>query len=437
MTKLFGTRYRQPALDWITHTTRPPVQNPIYSTTDPGNVEISQHIPRHIPKYIDSPYWACCQPTARDCQHQNVLSSDAFWPLPASQNEASWPEEAASRSPQGRDCQGQLNASQTRTSPEDNRGAGWSPLETSWIAWPLSTRDDERNLQQPSPTLFRSSRCANHRAGIVPGRSGDGDQERPRLQRWHLCHQVLQSHETQSLLPSLRSICSEAESCLETHWAKYIAEPSNPEEVFQRLRGFPYYTNYEDLTRLEICALLTVEPTLPKKIAFIGSGPLPLTSLCLLKALRNGVLPSNEPAEFSYPVEHISDVKVLNIDHCDAAIAVSSALSMKLGPRAQGMEFVCASGASEAQDLQEFDVVYLAALAGTSQAGKEDLLISVSARMRPGALLVVRTSWGLRSCLYPVRWLRTFIVQKGLVLIIDRKWIWLPRNCANGWTSVW
>ncbi len=65
------------------------------------------------------------------------------------------------------------------------------------------------------------------------------------------------------------------------------------------------------------------------------------------------------------------------------------------------MEFLCAEATSPTKDLAEFDVVYMAALVGISQAEKEGIMLQVVGRMRPGALLVVRSSWGLRTCLYP------------------------------------
>ncbi len=92
---------------------------------------------------------------------------------------------------------------------------------------------------------------------------------------------------------------------------------------------------------------------------------------------------------------------VLNID-CDAsAIAASLELSMALGEPGRGMEFICAEATSPAGDLAEFDVVYMAALVGVSQAEKEGIVLEVVGRMRKDALLVVRSAWGMRTCLYP------------------------------------
>jgi nicotianamine synthase len=156
---------------------------------------------------------------------------------------------------------------------------------------------------------------------------------------------------------------------------------------------FPYYENYLDLTRMELSAIHAVTPITPQKIAFIGSGPLPLSSICLYQALNTSVSPFT----------------VLNIDHDHDALVQSSSLCQKLGHG--GMQFVCEAAGSLQRGLEEFDVVYLAALVGSTQLEKEKLLVSVAARMKEGSLLVVRSAHGLRTLLYPVRRYRGSRIQ--------------------------
>jgi len=66
------------------------------------------------------------------------------------------------------------------------------------------------------------------------------------------------------------------------------------------------------------------------------------------------------------------------------------------------MEFVVSDAGTSEVDLRDFDVVYLAALVGSTQVQKEAVLVSVVKRMRQGALLVVRSADRLRRILYPV-----------------------------------
>jgi nicotianamine synthase len=212
--------------------------------------------------------------------------------------------------------------------------------------------------------------------------------------------QVLNNPEIIEILPGLRRICAEAEGYLESHWADIIIGTENQFQdedtgrssslvvqllannaVSQRLMDFPYFNNYVDLTRLELAAIHSVDPTPIRKIVFIGSGPLPLTSLQLLQ-----ISPSI--------------LEILNIDHNCAAISQSSRLSKRLGSKGKGMHFLCAEAGS--CDLRDFDVVYLAALVGSTQAEKEELLKGVVANMREGAILVIRSAHGLRRVLYAV-----------------------------------
>lgn len=211
----------------------------------------------------------------------------------------------------------------------------------------------------------------------------------PRLTRGA---QVLADPGLQEVLPSLRSLCAQAECRLEANWAERIAAGADGADVYRRLWSFPYYANYEQLARLGLCAVGAVGAARPRRVAFVGSGPLPLTSLCLLAALRDGADADADAA---------AAATVLNVDRDGAAIALSRALSRRLGARAAGAAFVCAEAGSDAVRLAGFDVVYLAALVGSSQADKEAVVARVAAAMSPGALLVVRSSWGLRTCLYP------------------------------------
>ena len=163
------------------------------------------------------------------------------------------------------------------------------------------------------------------------------------------------------------------------------------------METFPYYDNYEELTRLELCAIHSAGLARPRKIAFVGSGPLPLTPICLLKALKQDALSSTAP-----PKDNCQGPVIINVDRDEKAVATATNLINKLGISPDEMEHRCDSADSEVQNLSSCDVVYLAALVGVTQLEKEQIALSIAARMRPGALLVIRSSWGLRRCLYPV-----------------------------------
>ncbi|KUJ06739.1 Nicotianamine synthase [Mollisia scopiformis] len=208
---------------------------------------------------------------------------------------------------------------------------------------------------------------------------------------------VLQDPKLLEIRSDLRKVCDVAECCLEFHWADIIIGQgeSSPEEVFNRLKLFPYFENYVDLTKLELSAIYGVrQETSPiSRVAFLGSGPLPLTSLCLC-----GV--AGDPLQL--PGITAPPISVLNIDIDTSAISKSKVLCEKLGDRGKRMDFICSDARNPDIDLTEFDVVYLAALVGSTQKEKEEVLVDVVSRMSENALLVIRSADRLRRLLYPV-----------------------------------
>jgi nicotianamine synthase len=120
----------------------------------------------------------------------------------------------------------------------------------------------------------------------------------------------------------------------------------------------------------------------PQNIAFIGSGPLPLTSLCMLDR---------------YPSSTVH-----NIDRDATALATSQDLCSKLGY--DGMTFSCEDITldSSTTKWESFDVVFLAALVGCDTESKISVLASLGRKLKAGTLLVARSAKGLREVLYPV-----------------------------------
>lgn len=185
--------------------------------------------------------------------------------------------------------------------------------------------------------------------------------------------------------------------------ASHYKAISDQSIVAARLEDFPYYSNYMDLTHLELVNLQAVLRRAPHRIAFIGSGPLPLSSLCILKALKDSNASSLRSTAMKY------DPVIVNIDQSAEAICQSSDLCERLGQRGDGMEFICAEAESTQTDLRGLDVVYLAALVGRTQEEKESLLAMIVRQMDPGSLLVIRTAHALRGLIYPVGFLHPWL----------------------------
>ena len=139
---------------------------------------------------------------------------------------------------------------------------------------------------------------------------------------------------------------------------------------------------------MELSAIASVSPNhVPCRIAVIGSGPLPLTALCV-----HAYLSKTRPGA----------VACHNIDRCAEAIECSTRVCRRLGYSAEDISFENADADRNVIDLESFDVVYLAALVGDSGQHKLKILANVVARMRPGALVVMRSAHSLRKLLYTV-----------------------------------
>lgn len=199
--------------------------------------------------------------------------------------------------------------------------------------------------------------------------------------------QILSDPRISGVTPHLRTLCSTGECALESHWANQLLLSASDTTTISPLSLFPYYKNYLDLSRLELNALLAVTPNPPSAIAFLGSGPLPLTSICLATLLH----------------PRTPELRIVNIDHDPAAIDISARLCARLpDPQSAVQEFVCAAATDGATELGSFDVVYVAALVGLSAAEKEAVVRSVASKMKRDALVVLRSAHSLRGLLYPV-----------------------------------
>lgn len=224
-----------------------------------------------------------------------------------------------------------------------------------------------------------------------------------------LASQVLTHPQITPITTLLRRLCSDGEYELEAYWTKRILrENSHADGTKQSLHGHPktreytlsdrcpanamllsftYYANYIDLIRMELNAIASVGKGFrPRTFAVLGSGPLPVTSICIMQSFKR-----DEEA-----------VTVHNFDRDPHAILRSSELCCKLGYSRDEMRFQLLDVMTERYDMLDFDVVYLASLVGITNEEKHKAISNVVKQMRPGALLVIRSAHSLRGLLYPV-----------------------------------
>jgi hypothetical protein len=188
---------------------------------------------------------------------------------------------------------------------------------------------------------------------------------------------VLADPTVQAIRPRLQRLCAAGETELERAWATRITTSRCPTRELER---FPYVENYRLLTRLEWSVVTGVGPCgwRPRRVAFVGSGPLPLSSVLLAR-------------------DHGAVVDSFDRDRR----AVRQARDLLDALALPGVR-VLEADALRCPDLRPYDVVMVAALVGDTPSAKRAALGQVQARMRPGALLAARSAHAARSLLYPV-----------------------------------
>ncbi|GKV01371.1 hypothetical protein SLEP1_g13928 [Rubroshorea leprosula] len=184
----------------------------------------------------------------------------------------------------------------------------------------------------------------------------------------------------QEIRTNLIKLCGEAEGYLESHFSSILGSFDNP---LDHLSLFPYYDNYLNLSQLEYNILSKHCPNLPKKVAFVGSGPLPLSSIVL--------------ASF-----HLTSTYFHNYDIDPSANSMASKLVSSDPDLSKRMKFHTADIMDVKEELKEFDAVFLAALVGMDKEEKIRVIDHLAKHMAPGTTLMVRSAHGARAFLYPI-----------------------------------
>ncbi|XP_016436774.1 nicotianamine synthase-like [Nicotiana tabacum] len=184
----------------------------------------------------------------------------------------------------------------------------------------------------------------------------------------------------QEIRSHLIKLCGEAEGLLESHYSKILGSYKNP---LHHLNIFPYFDNYIKLSLLEFNILTKQTAITPARIAFVGSGPLPLTSLVLA-------------------TKHLKSTYFDNYDIDSAANSMASRIVASDPDLSQRMAFLSIDIMDVTYALKEYNVVFLAALVGVDKEEKIKVINHLAKYMAPGATLMLRSAHGARAFLYPV-----------------------------------
>ncbi|KDP27901.1 hypothetical protein JCGZ_18981 [Jatropha curcas] len=188
------------------------------------------------------------------------------------------------------------------------------------------------------------------------------------------------SEKVQEIRSELIKLCGQAEGLLESHFSTIIGSHENP---LHHVRLFPYYSNYLKLSQLEFSMLSKNCTQIPNHVAFVGSGPLPLTSIILATDhLRTTYF-------HNYDIDPSANSKALQLVSSDPNLS-------------KRMFFHNADIMNVSSSLKEYEVIFLAALVGMDKEEKVQVINHLAEHMAPGAILLLRSAHGARAFMYPV-----------------------------------
>ncbi|XP_020205363.1 nicotianamine synthase [Cajanus cajan] len=187
------------------------------------------------------------------------------------------------------------------------------------------------------------------------------------------------SKQVRETIANLIRLCGKAEGLLENHYSTLIGSHDTP---LNHMKFFPYYSNYLKLSHLEFTMLTTHCTQVPTQLAFVGSGPLPLTSIMLATHYLRHTCFHN------YDMDPLANAKARDLVSSD--------------PDLSKRMFFHTSDILSVSNLKDYNVVFLAALVGMDKKEKAKVINHLAKFMAPGAFLVLRSAHGARAFLYPV-----------------------------------
>ncbi|KAG5525442.1 hypothetical protein RHGRI_031934 [Rhododendron griersonianum] len=188
----------------------------------------------------------------------------------------------------------------------------------------------------------------------------------------------------QEIRSKLIRLCGQAEGLLESHFSTLLG--TSFENPLDHLDVFPYFSNYLKLGHLEFTILAqhtAAAQAPPARVAFVGSGPLPLTSI---------VLATN----------HLTATAFHNYDIDPSANSMASRLVSTDPDLSKRLFFHTTDIKDVTGELKNYEVVFLAALVGMDKEEKVEVIAHLAKHMAPGAILMLRSAHGARAFLYPV-----------------------------------
>ncbi|CAL0321631.1 unnamed protein product [Lupinus luteus] len=185
--------------------------------------------------------------------------------------------------------------------------------------------------------------------------------------------------EVLNIRESLNNFASQAEGLLELESSTLISLKPKP---LDSVSEYPYYAFYVRLAGMESKILKANGMKNAKKVAFVGSGAMPLSSI---------LLASN----------HMQSTHFDNFDIDDKANEVARRIVASDAALEKRMKFQTQDIMEVKEKLGQYDCIFMAALVGLSRKAKVEILGHIRMYMKEGGFLVLRSARGARTFIYP------------------------------------
>ncbi len=190
-----------------------------------------------------------------------------------------------------------------------------------------------------------------------------------------LSREILRDSKIAMIQQNLRKLSSQGEFELEYFWVKRILASNHAHTTFIQ---FPYYENYERMTSFEMDAMKSCDIHEIHKVLFVGSGPLPMSSIMI--AGKHGVYVDN-----------------LDIDKeaCDLSSELIKALDLSEKVK------IMHKNIFDITDFSAYNCIFVAALAGEDEGKKYNIIEHIASYAEKGTHIVLRSVSNLGALLYP------------------------------------
>lgn len=191
-----------------------------------------------------------------------------------------------------------------------------------------------------------------------------------------ISNKILNNPKIKKIIKELRSISARGEYELERAWANVLVHSKN---IWKDIEQFPYIENYKSMTDYEMKDIDScIAHDTKHRVLFIGSGPLPLSSIYMAK-------------KYNLMIDNVE------IDSHAYSVSRKIIYKLKLDSHINSIH----SDILDIKDFSKYNLIFVAALAGTDEKEKKSVIRHIKRYSTKGTHIILRSVVDLGNLLYP------------------------------------